>query len=754
MNLNSAQQLHALAASHGVHSSYIDMSGARKNTPDEILIAVLEAMGVPARKPADIRDSLRHAHNRKWEECVSPVIVAWDGKPTTVRVHLRADTVRRTPRCELHLENGYVESLSYEIQKRRTIDEARLGRNRFVAQQFSLPPLPPGYHVLEIETAKRKWRALVLAAPTRAYSGMRSREWGVFMPMYAAQSEKSWGAGNFTDWQRICRWAGSLGAGVAGSLPMLAAFLDMPVCDPSPYSPASRLFWNEFYLDVTRVPEFARCVEAQDFVRSPRFQNRLETLRQNRLIDYCKAWRVRREVLEKLARHFFQHTTAEYGAFEKFIQARPEVKDYARFRAACDATRKSWRQWPRRMREGRLAKADFNPADERFHLYIQWRTQEQLDQVLAASRAAGVEFYLDLPLGVHPDSFDVWRERERFALKATVGAPPDMFFTKGQDWGFSPLHPEHIRERGYDYVRALLNFQMRHTGLLRIDHVMGLHRLYWIPQGFPPDAGAYVSYAAEEWFAILNLESTRCKTTLAGENLGTVPPEVNDSMKGHGLRELFVLQYEQQPDPRAALRKAPALSIASINTHDMPTFKAHWDGLDLVDRANLGLIPQKKLRQERARRRTLKKALASFLRREGFLKGNRPDAAKALDACIRWLAAGPANIVLVTLEDLWREILPQNVPGTYHQRPNWRRKARLDLKQIEKHSQIRTALRRVNALRRTKEMSVLNARKKLARPQTHSGRRRASRPPARNIANKDEHAEIHLHSRPLLPAAT
>src|SRR4029079_18862044 len=154
-------------------------------------------------------------------------------------------------------------------------------------------------------------------------------------------------------------------------------------------------------------------------------------------------------------------------------------------------------------------------------------------------------------------------------------------------------------------------------------------------------------------------------------------------MKRHGLRELFVLQYEHQPDPRAALRKAPALSIASINTHDMPPFKAHWDGLDLVGRASLGLIPRRKLRQERAQRRTVKAALVSFLRREGFLKSNRPDAAKALDACIRRLAAGPADIVLVNLEDLWRETLPQNVPGTYRQRPNWRRKGRLNLKQIE-----------------------------------------------------------------------
>lgn len=192
---------------------------------------------------------------------------------------------------------------------------------------------------------------------------------------------------------------------------------------------------------------------------------------------------------------------------------------------------------------------------------------------------------IDLPLGVHAEGYDTRRERQAFAPEANVGAPPDPVFTKGQDWGFAPLHPRRIRQQGYRYVLEFLRFQMRHTGLLRIDHVMSLHRLYWIPKGHPPGEGAYVRYRPEELHAILCLESNRNKTVVVGENLGTVPPEVDAGMKRHHLRQMYVVQYEVPPDPRRALRPPPAQCVASFNTHDMPPFQAFWQGKDIEDRS-------------------------------------------------------------------------------------------------------------------------------------------------------------------------
>jgi 4-alpha-glucanotransferase len=281
---------------------------------------------------------------------------------------------------------------------------------------------------------------------------------------------------------------------------------------------------------------------------------------------------------------------------------------------------------------------------------------------------------------VHPDSYDVWRERESFAFGASVGAPPDPTFTRGQHWGFPPLHPERLRDTKYRYFIDYIRFQMRHTGLLRIDHVMGLHRLYWIPKGHPASGGAYVSYRAEELYAIVSLESHRNKTILVGENLGTVPPEVNAAMSRRHLRQTYVVQYEL---PK--LRPPPVQSVASLNTHDMPPFAAFLRGDDIRDRHKLGLISNGKLRAGLQARSKLVEALARTRK-----CSSNPRA--LLQAVLRWLAASPAELALINIEDLWLETLPQNVPGTSTERPNWRRKTRLSLEQIKADRTIQTLL--------------------------------------------------------------
>jgi 4-alpha-glucanotransferase len=518
---------------------------------------------------------------------------------------------------------------------------------------------------------------------------LENQTWGAFLPMYAAHSEKSWGAGNFSDWERLSRWFGSQGASVAATLPLLAAFLDYPVCEPSPYSPASRLFWNEFFLDITAVPEFAACREAQSLVRSEAFQMQLRDFRRSEFIDYQAQWAARRNVLELLAKHFFSKASSRRTQFERFLREHSEMEQYTAFRAVCDKLRTSWHNWPQRLRDGTLRKGDYEKSVQQFHSYVQWLAHTQMEELIRRTEKNGVQLYLDLPLGVHPDGYDVWRERESFALGASAGAPPDLFFSKGQDWGFAPLHPRRIRETGYRHLLAFLRFQMHHARLLRIDHVMGLHRLYWVPRGFEARQGAYVTYPAEELHAIFNLESHRNRTRLVGENLGTVPLAVNESMKRHGLREMFVVQFQQRPDPKAALCPPPPLSVSSVNTHDTPTFAAHWRGDDLSERIRLGLLPHKQLKAAKKNREILKKSLVKFLKEQGFLKNLKPRPQEVLHGLLAWLKASESEIVLINLEDLWLEKRPQNVPGTSSERPNWRRKAQLTLEEIFKDSRLR-----------------------------------------------------------------
>jgi 4-alpha-glucanotransferase len=736
-----------LARRVGIQTSYTDTAGKLQHASSETLVSILNLWGLSVRTPRHIRDALIQCELNHWQKTIEPVIVAWDQpavhrrKPSALSltprfsgVYTRATTSNncfnsfpvlcipaalenQSANCTLRLESGQSITFTLRLKNLRTLTQTRVAGTTFIAKKLPLSllsksirtthhatrithRLPYGYHYLHLEIGGHAVTTLIISSPLKSYEVGRGvltapqKPWGAFLPMYAAHSQESWGAGNFSDWRKLTQWVASLGGEVISTLPLLAAFLDRPVCEPSPYSPASRLFWNEFYLDIPAIPEFSRCQSAQNLVRSAQFQRQLAHFRGSSLIDYHAEMAARREVLEKLAHFFFKTDSARRKQFSRFLRERPQVEDYAQFRAACDQTNLPWQKWPQRMRDGHLQIGDFSERTKNYHLYVQWLAHQQLTALTKDCRARGVQFYLDLPLGVHPAGYDLWRESDAFATGANVGAPPDAFFSKGQDWGFTPLHPQRLREQGYRYLREVLRFQMRQTGMLRLDHVMSLHRLYWIPQGHSAKEGAYVTYPAEELYAILSLESHRHKTVLVGENLGTVPKEVNDAMARHGLRQMYVVQFAQRANLRAAVAKPPPRSVASLNTHDMPTFAAHWRGLDIDDRADLGLFTKAEGRKEHARRAELNRAMAKFLQRKGLLKDEIPIRADSippaaiLEACLRWLHSSRAELVLVNLEDLWEEQHPQNVPGTSTERPNWRRKARLTIEEMRARRQI------------------------------------------------------------------
>jgi 4-alpha-glucanotransferase len=700
MKNQSFQPLQDLASLHGIQSSYIDVAGRQQEARPETLVALLEALDIPASTPSEVLDSLRAGRRSDLDRMVPPVVIVWDGKTADVQFRVPEKWHRRNVFCHLQFEDGTVRTWSFIINQLRQRKTIRIDDTQFVTGKFSLPRMPFGYHRLEIGPAAASQTTLLISAPTCSYSSPDlQKAWGAFLPMYAAHSKSSWGSGNFTDWQRLADWVASLGGNLLSSLPVLGGFLGRNRCEPSPYSPATRLFWNEFFIDVTRVPEFAACPAAQKLANSPAFQRKLNKFRAESMVDYCGEMEARRETLEIMAEFFFSKSSQRRRQFQDFLRDRSQVVDYAEFRAADERLAKPWYEWPNRMRDGELRPTDYRELTARYHMYVQWLAQQQMDDLLKACREKHLHFYLDLPLGVNPAGYDVWRERESFALSVNAGAPPDAFFTKGQDWGFAPLHPERIREQGYRYVLEMLRFQMRHTGLLRVDHIMGLRRLYWIPQGHSAQDGAYVSYPADELYAILNVESHRNKTVIVGENLGTVPPEVNSAMTRHHLRKLFVVQYELRPTPKDALSQPERRVVASLNTHDMPTFAAFWNGDDLADRTDLGLIKKSDLPRAQEARRKLTQSLSTFLKRGGWLKTTKPNAEAAIKACLAFLASSDAEIVLVSLEDLWAETLSQNVPGTCSERPNWRRKAKLSLEQIEFNEGIKVLLENLHLLR-------------------------------------------------------
>lgn len=686
-SLSSAERveqklLRQLALQCGIQLSFVDMGGRRHEASLDALRALIPLWGYSVENARECRQALRDLQERHAWQAVEPVIVAWDGRPCTVEFRLPRSLENAPVFGKIHLENGASKNLECRFSRLDVKREIRFGGERFTTRALELPPLPMGYHQLELEVRHRLHRALIISAPMASYAPENLRGWGAFCPLYALSSGNSWGAGNFSDWAGFRRHMSKLGGMAVSCPPLLAAGYTPPIKDPSPYSPLSRLFWNEFYLDLTAVPEMGECREAKEYVASPAFQKQLEKLRSAPLIDYEAGMRLRWKVLGLLAESFFEKPSTRRDLFESYSKNHPRLQDYAQFRAVMDRSERPWQEWESRLFNGRIEAGDYRESVFQTHAYAQWLAADQVCAATARTQPGLAQVYLDLPVGVHSSGYDVWRERDSFAFPMSVGAPPDAFFTKGQNWGFAPLHPQRVRENGYSYVREFLGFQMKHAGMLRIDHVMGLHRLYWIAPGIGPQGGVYVKYAAEEWHAIVNLESHRHKTLIVGEDLGTVPPEVTEAMARHQLRRMFVVQFEQQPDTREAVLPPPRQSVASINTHDMPTFAAHWTGADLKDRASLGLLRPERLREAGKARAALNEHLAKFLRAEGWLK-EEVSVESVYQACVRWLCASPAEVVLVALEDLWGELEPQNTPGTGPERPNWRRRLKRSLEEIE-----------------------------------------------------------------------
>lgn len=701
------RELQQLADAFGVKTSYQDVYKRRQDVSAESVLAVLGTLGVEVSSLDEVPEILKRERQARLERGIEPVTVLWDEQPGECRLTLPESDSSGKANFRIELEN----------QTRPIEDRLDLGTLKresdssdgFVTLRLPLPGLAWGYHQLFVEIKDRTYSSLIISAPRQAYAGEESRtgEWGCFLPLYSLRSERNWGAGDFTDLHQLMNWVSDLGGQVVGTLPMLAAFLDEP-CDPSPYAPASRLAWNEFYTDVTRIPELQDHSRLREELESEAFARNVARFRESAHVDYRGIMQLKRRVLETLADDFFERKPASrYAEFERFLKTHPHLEDYAEYRAAYEQQKKPWTEWPAAMREGRLSRADYDRNVKQYHLYAQWIATTQLEGL---AEAAGGGLYLDLPLGVRPDGYDVWRWRDVYASPSSAGSPPDAMWTKGQDWGFPPLHPQKIREQGYRHVRDYLKHHLRLARILRVDHVMQLHRLYWVPPGLPASRGAYVQYRAEEFYAILTLESHRSRTTLVGENLGTVPPEVNKAMDRHNLQRMYVVQYEiaSDDDELDESRKSDARflrtvrpgALASLNTHDMPTFAAWWRGEDIALRQSLGLIDEDAARRERDELKTIRENLTAWLETENWLEEATDDEHQILRAIFKFLSASEAGVALANLEDLWLETEPQNVPGTGGERPNWKRKAALTFEEFRQSPRVLEGLNIIAETRR------------------------------------------------------
>ena len=681
--------LRELARLYGVQGSYKNVFGKRVQAGIDSTIAVLRAMGAPITSLGDAAEALRARKQELARRRVEPVIVAWDGRLSGVE--MRAPTSERGREARFALTSVGEDPSHWEVST-----PAATGSSEAGFEPVRLPirhRLPAGRHQLWVDTLEgNPVRALVLSAPRRCPQP-GGRWWGVFAPLYALRAEHDWGVGSFSELAAFRGWIDERGGSVTATLPLFAQFLDEPMVEPSPYSPASRLFWNETYIDVARAPGLDASEEAREALDDPSFREQIARLRKNELTDHPAVAAAKRRVLDPLAQQAFRGNPPE-GLTE--FAANPRAADYARFRAEVEWRGAWWGAWPQIEREGALAGSALDDDRARYHLFVQWVASQQLSEAAGRAGAAG-GLMLDLPIGVNGAGYDVWRERDSFAPDVAAGAPPDAFWSQGQDWGAPPPHPHGARAAGYRYHDEVFRTLLRYAAVARIDHVIGLHRLYWVPRGASAQDGVYVRYRAQEWYALLSIAANETGAVVVGEDLGTVPGYVRPAMKTHGLLRTYVAQREAGG---AGLPEPPAESVAALNTHDMPTWAGFWRGTDVPLREELGLIDHTQAQRILEARREVRGALPASL--PGLLADpDGEDPRASLEASLERLAASRAAIVMASLGDLLLEADPQNVPGTGPERLNWRRRYPWTLEEIRRRPEIASTLERIHRARRS-----------------------------------------------------
>ncbi|HJU27270.1 MAG TPA: 4-alpha-glucanotransferase [Rhodanobacteraceae bacterium] len=549
--------------------------------------------------------------------------------------------------------------------------------------------------------AARAWRPA-------AFEG-NGRRWGISVQLYALRSARNWGIGDFTDLSTLMRGAAALGAAAVGVNPLHALFPTRPQ-HASPYSPSDRRFVNPLYLDVESIADFPQCAGARKHTDSMDFRAKLEAARDAGRVDYESARALKWPVLMLLYREFRNRCLAadddRAAAFRAFQRRQGiALRRFATFLALMETqVDGDWHRWPRPLTDPRSPAVEEFATEHieaiEFHEYLQWQAAVQLEKVEATARECGMSIglYADLAVGADPTGAEVWSAQDEFVQGVTIGAPPDALNLAGQDWGLPPLDPIVLASARCAPYAELLRANMRRVGALRIDHILGLMRMYWIPSGAPPGEGAYVRYPWPELQDVLVQESRRHHCLLIGEDLGTVPDGLREAMRRRGVLSYRLLYFEEREGAFPAPHEYPADALITAGTHDLPSLSMWWQGEDVELRNRLGLWPDpERYRIETERRQAAKRALLEGLRAAGLdADGGRQQDAPA-EAIFAYMARTPCKLLMVQPEDVLGLHAQVNVPGTTDQYPNWRTRLPCSVEDVLDHPRMRRIADRLNA---------------------------------------------------------
>jgi 4-alpha-glucanotransferase len=637
------------AALWGIDSQFKDAFGQRRKVSREVLVRLLRAVAI--------------------EDEAAPRIL-----PRTVVIRQGRESV-------VSIEDP-VDSLRWEI----VCDQQTVATGSGGPPRLKLPTnLPAGLFRLRVRPMPGDLtaEATLVVCPARAYQGEESGPrcmWALAVQLYGVRSARNWGHGDFTDLLTLVDLAADLGAAGVGLNPLHALFDDRPT-EPSPYFPSSRLFLNPLYIDLEAVPEFPG-------PRQAGIADVLAAARDSTMVDYPAVADAKHRGLELAYERFQAHGTPDRrAAFDQFRQARgPVLAKFACFEVLRRRFAAPWWDWPTPWRAPPQAALDDLRRDEKaqagFFEFVQWQAHQQLERCRQRARERGlpIGLYLDIAVGVRRDGFDAWCDHDAILSETTIGAPPDQLNRSGQDWGLAAFNPLALEARQFEPYRRMLEAAMQYAGAIRLDHVLGLKRLFLVPAGMTPVDGTYIRYPFEALLAVTVLVSAASECIVIGEDLGTVPEGFRETLADWGLWSYQVMLFERSKTgeflPPESYRDDAVVTFA---THDLPTFSGWLEGRDLAVIRTLGLATGETDAQRQAAFDALKRALNRS-------SDERPDFA----AVARFLAEAPSRLLVAPVEDLLGVRDQVNLPGTTDSHPNWRRRLPVALEDWGTHEGVRS----------------------------------------------------------------
>jgi len=705
------QLLDRVASLCGIDPGFWDIWGRYRATAVPTRQAILQAMGKEADSVESLERTLADLGRREWERLLPPAMVAAESGEVELTLSVPADLSGQRAHITVRREDGGAAGYEVDLSDPPLAGSAEMDGRTWLRKLARLPiQLPLGYHDIDIRVGGQCGHTRYIVTPERSWTnptlGREGRAAGIAISLYGVRSSHNWGCGDFTDLLDIVDWAATeLKAGFVGLNPLHAIQNRRPF-NTSPYLPNCIFYQNFLYLDVEAIEEFGRCRRAGQLRRSREVEAEIVALRASPFVEYERVAALKLRFLKLLFVQFLrEYRTRSPRAleFQSFLEREDDLLEKFAVYCALDEHLHArhpdmwtWTQWPEPYRdpESRETRAFRQKHWRRvlFYQFLEWQIDIQLARAQRRSldRGLAIGLYHDLALATDRFGSDLWAHRPFFATGCRVGSPPDDFAPHGQDWGFPPPNSERHRQDGYRLFAESIRKNCRHGGALRMDHVMRLFRLYWIPDSNDASDGAYVRETSEDFVRILALESVRNRVLIVGEDLGTVEPRVRETLARFGILSYRLFYFEKKGEEFKRNDEYPAQALVSSTTHDLPTLSGFWTGADIEARRAAGVLDADAVEAQVKNRMLEKQKMLDLLFEHGLLPANLPRSADKYpelvgelhNAVIGFLALTPSQLLAINQEDLTKEHAQQNLPGTTWQYPNWGRKMRYTVEQL------------------------------------------------------------------------